>query len=136
MRYVLLACLCFLSFNAYADNEWNGVNPNSPLSIGDVIYRNKKSAYENRNKVWFHVAYFYRGSTDNTVMISEEPSSFDMDGRVYNSPVTDYTLPINKNGQAVLKVRTLQDDVASDEVLITRVDDFARIRVEPYRPGK
>jgi hypothetical protein len=137
IKTLLLICLLFvlpvLVFSS-EEKDWQGININQPISIGEVIYRNTVNEFINNKKVVSGIAYIYDGCDVNSIKIKIERVAISSEARFIDErPAENKTIPLNKKQQALFKVETLNSAESNKEILITVVDDFYRIKAEEYK---
>ncbi|MDP2942780.1 MAG: hypothetical protein Q8O36_04665 [Candidatus Omnitrophota bacterium] len=135
-KTLLLVCLLFvLPILVYSsEKDWQGININQPISIGEVIYRNTVNELIGNKKVMSCIAYIYDGCDVNSIKIKIDRIAMSSEaGFVDERPAENKTIPLNAKKQSLLKVETLDNLKPSKEILITVIDEFYRIKVEEYR---
>ena len=133
----LLFCLSLifpiLLFGA-ENNSWKDINPNQPISIGEVIYRGHGEKSIDNYKAITLNSYAYDGCDVNSIKIKINQVYFLAGiGDMHESQPDFKSFPLNAKKQALLKVETLNEDEPYKEIMITVVDDFYRIKAEEYR---
>ena len=116
------------------EEDWQGININRPISIGEVIYRNTVDEFITGKKVLNGIAYTYDGCDVNSIKIKISQIAISSEaGFIKERPVEKRTIPLNAKKQALLKVETLNKAEPYKEILITVIDEFYRIKAEEYK---
>lgn len=133
-KKAIVAVLCAMFVFASAGycgkvNFQEGINPNSPMSVGDAIYFNSKFG-NSRGLVWLEkVKCDYDGFENNAIKITVITN----DSLSGNGDKTQHlALPLNDKKQTLLKVPA-GGLYPEKTLLITVVDEFYRIKVEEFR---
>jgi hypothetical protein len=135
-KTLLLLCLLIIfPILVFGNGEdWQGINTNQPISIGEVIYRNTANEFINNKEVVPSIAYTYDGCDVNSIKVKIEQIAISSQaGFMEEKPAENKTIPLNKKKQALLKVETLNSAEPNKEILITVVDYFYRIKAEEYK---
>jgi len=128
-KIIILAGIILNFSFALCFGQSKGINQKQPISIGETIYYD--SAFYNQNRfAWLeYMQYKYLGAEKNSLKISVEYQDTLSSQEIKKD---ELILPLNEKKQALLKVQT-RGYLAGAELVITVVDDFYRIKVEPLR---
>lgn len=113
------------------EKAWQPINANQPISIGERIYSTSGSdGYAAHG-----VVYSYGGCDGKSITIKIVKHAVSAVGQGYNREFDpEYrVLPLNKNSQALLKVEMLDKKYPIEEIIITVIDEFYRIKAEEYK---
>jgi hypothetical protein len=121
----------------FISGEWaNPINQEQPISIGEKIYGNLEISRP--RELWayyYHITYSYLGVQGGNVKVKyeygESVSTPSVASNEEKKEEGILLLPLNAQKQALLKTKQT-GTMLSEELLITVVDEFNRIKVEKY----
>ncbi len=125
---VLVFILLIISYNLGFCFE--GINPEQPISIGEVIYYDGKMTNDSGITWLDYVEYTYSGVENNSLKIEvKKQSTLSSESK---EEVSEINLPLNNNKQTILKVKPPMKTLREVELLITVADEFYRIKVKEF----